>query len=218
MNLVLSGATGPAAAPVVRVRHIGAAASDADFPGRAGCYENNIDPHRSGMSRVKLVAVWNPPRTPCRHCMVLAARPGQLGLGTSPDSSEHALAFRPGRNRTPFERGGDGRFTGGAERRPPGDGVRQPSKINCSQPPLITYKLWFMLMHGQTEDAGHARLTFRLRVSSLARAELMGEWCRCRCRCRWGGTNASRSRSRSTCITRPRAIRRPVAWHSSTRC
>jgi putative transposase len=32
----------------------------------------------------------------------------------------------------------------------------------------------------EVEDAGHARWTFRLRVSSTARAALMGEWDRCR--------------------------------------
>ena len=30
------------------------------------------------------------------------------------------------------------------------------------------------------EDAGHARWTFRLRVSSVARSALTGEWDRCR--------------------------------------
>jgi putative transposase len=33
---------------------------------------------------------------------------------------------------------------------------------------------------GQTEDAGHARYTYRLRVSSTARTALMAEWDRCR--------------------------------------
>ncbi|QIY76425.1 RNA-guided endonuclease InsQ/TnpB family protein [Streptomyces sp. RLB1-33] len=37
-----------------------------------------------------------------------------------------------------------------------------------------------MTMQAQTEDAGRARWTFRLRVSSTARAALLGEWDRCR--------------------------------------
>ncbi|MEN3583490.1 RNA-guided endonuclease TnpB family protein, partial [Streptomyces sp. ZYX-F-203] len=32
----------------------------------------------------------------------------------------------------------------------------------------------------QRRDAGHARYTFRLRVSSTARAGLTAEWARCR--------------------------------------
>ncbi|MFI1155454.1 RNA-guided endonuclease InsQ/TnpB family protein [Streptomyces sioyaensis] len=37
-----------------------------------------------------------------------------------------------------------------------------------------------MTTAAMTEDAGHARWTFRLRVSSTARTALMGEWDRCR--------------------------------------
>ncbi|GGN58971.1 transposase [Streptomyces albiflavescens] len=37
-----------------------------------------------------------------------------------------------------------------------------------------------MTTRARTEDDGHARWTFRLRVSSTARAALMGEWDRCR--------------------------------------
>jgi putative transposase len=38
----------------------------------------------------------------------------------------------------------------------------------------------YMTTQAQTEDAGHARWTFRLRVSSTARRALLGEWDRCR--------------------------------------
>lgn len=37
-----------------------------------------------------------------------------------------------------------------------------------------------MTAEAKTEEAGHARWTFRLRVSSTARTALMGEWDRCR--------------------------------------
>lgn len=52
--------------------------------------------------------------------------------------------------------------------------------IKNSQLSVLPDRLLGMATEAKTEGAGHARYTYRLRVSSTARAGLMAEWARCR--------------------------------------
>src|SRR5262249_41851838 len=99
----------------------------------------------------------------------------------SPGSSEDAPAFRPGRNRIPAEQGGERAIAARAIGRRPRGGVSKPALIKSSQLSVLPDRFGFMTTDATTDgDAGHARYTYRLRVSAGARAALEAEWDRCR--------------------------------------
>lgn len=52
--------------------------------------------------------------------------------------------------------------------------------IKSSQLSVLPDRLMCMTAAATAEDAGHARWTFRVRVSSTAFTALMAEWDRCR--------------------------------------
>ncbi|MGW5548042.1 RNA-guided endonuclease TnpB family protein, partial [Streptomyces sp. NPDC003998] len=70
--------------------------------------------------------------------------------GSSPGSSEDALAFGPGRNRTPAERGRDSRIAVRAIRRPPRTAVEKRE----ARPSLNYTKRGFRLRDGRLHLAG----------------------------------------------------------------
>lgn len=69
---------------------------------------------------------------------------------------------------------------------PPGDpasttvAVSMPTKIKRSQLSVLPDRFRCMTTEAKTETHGHARWTFRLRMSSTARTALEAEWDRCR--------------------------------------
>ncbi|MFH8739414.1 hypothetical protein ACH4F5_49765, partial [Streptomyces sp. NPDC017964] len=96
----------------------------------------------------------------------------------SPDSSESALAFGPGRYRIPGEQGREGRIVVGAIRRPSRVMMRNPSEIGCAQLSVLPDRLCFVTSGALAAGGGHARYTFRLRLSSTAIRALEAEWAR----------------------------------------
>jgi hypothetical protein len=82
----------------------------------------------------------------------------------------------PGRNRTPAEEGRDSRIAVRAIRRPLRTAVMPPTMIEGSQLPVGSGGFGCMTTEATTKDTGHARYTFRVRVSNTARRQLEAEW------------------------------------------